>query len=67
MVSYDTIAAANLGNDRLYFNNNEAERSFDCGGGWTTGAGAGVFASNGYGGRSSSSPNIGFRSAYYEA
>ena len=67
MVSYETIAAASLGSDRLYFNNNEAERSFCCCGRWGSGAGAGVFASDGIYGRSFSYSYIGFRSAYYEA
>ena len=66
MVKYGSETVAQLGNDYFYFNNAEDERCFLCGGGWNSGANAGVFYSSGYNPRSDVGANIGFRSAYYE-
>lgn len=64
MTRYDETDTS-FGGDYFYFNNAQAERSFYCGGGWGSGANAGVFSSSGNNARSNSSANIGFRSAYY--
>lgn len=59
----DDTAGAYLG-DVLYGNNAADERSFSCGGYWSSGASAGVFCLNGNRARSYSSASIGFRSAF---
>lgn len=52
------------GSDNMWMNNGADERAFVSGGGWTYGAGAGVFALLGYNPRSHSYSGIGFRSAF---
>ena len=52
------------GEDQLYCNNSEAERSLIRGGNWNNGANAGVFYSNLNNHRSNANDNIGGRSAY---
>ncbi len=64
LFKYDSTSGAYSG-DIFYANNGAAERSFGCGGSWSSGANAGVFALYGSVARSTSSANIGFRSAYY--
>lgn len=59
----DDTAGAYLG-DYFYANSVEEERSFYCGGIWSSGAYAGVFYANGGYARSGSSGLIGFRSAF---
>ena len=57
--------AGDHGGDRFYANNGVAERLAYRGGGWGSGAGAGVFACHGGGGsRSNVGTYIGFRSAF---
>lgn len=57
-------AAADYEGDYMWWNNAAAERCVVRGGNWNMGAGAGVFALNGYYARSNSSAYFGFRSAY---
>lgn len=59
----DDTAGAYLG-DLFYANNAVAERSFCCGGYYTSGAYAGVFFLYGLNARSTSYANLGFRSAF---
>ena len=61
----DDTAGAYLG-DLFYANNAAAERSFYCGGTYTSGANAGVFSLYGYYARSHSYASLGFRSAFVE-
>ena len=61
----DSTSGAYQG-DHVYFNNNEAERAFDCGGDWDDAAGNGVFALNGTHPRPAANGHISFRSAYVE-
>ena len=63
LLKYDNTSGAYNG-DYFGFNNGAAERSFNCGGYWTDGAGAGVFGVYGYGSRSFAGGAIGFRSAF---
>lgn len=64
LLPYDTTASAYNG-DIFYFNNGEAERSFCCGGNYSS-SNAGVFYANGSNARSSAHASIGFRSAFVE-
>ncbi len=50
--------------DIFWANNSAAERCFFAGGHWTVSVGAGVFDVDGYGPRSDSGANLGFRSAF---
>ena len=52
--------------DQFYCNNGNAERSFLCGGGWSSSSHAGVFCVGGGNGRSYASAGIGFRAAFVE-
>lgn len=52
--------------DQLYCNNDNAERSFRCGGIWNHSSNAGVFFVGGYDGRSHAYAGIGFRAAFVE-
>lgn len=63
LFKYDATAGAYNG-DHVWFNSNEAERAFDCGGDWLLGARYGVFALSSNGGRDSSYAGRGFRSAF---
>lgn len=65
LLKYDNTVGAYNG-DYFYANNGAAERAFYCGGYWSHGAYAGVFACSGYFVRSNASAHIGFRSAYVE-
>lgn len=65
LFKYDATSGAYNG-DCFYFNNDEAERAFACGGYWNGGAGAGVFYVNSYHPRSHSVSNLGFRAAFCE-
>ena len=65
LLPYDSTASK-YESDAFYFNNGAAERSFYCGGCWSNGSYAGVFALDGNTSRSSSNIDIGFRSAYVE-
>lgn len=64
LFKYDATSGAYNG-DYFYFNNAEAERAFFCGGGWGSGASAGVFSVYG-GARSGSDGYFGFRSAFVQ-
>ena len=50
--------------DYMWWNNGVAERCVCRGGGWGSGANAGVFCLSGYSSRSSANAGIGFRAAY---
>ena len=61
----DETAGAYLG-DVMYANTSAEERSFCCGGYYSSGANAGVFSLDGYAARSISDAFIGFRSAFVQ-
>ena len=65
LLIYPDEPGGDYGGDGHYMNNS-GERLPLCGGGWDYTSGAGVFGVNLYYPRSSSSANIGFRSAYCE-
>ena len=65
LLKYDNTVGA-YGGDYFYANNGADERSFDCGGTWSSGANAGVFFCNGSVARTSTGDNLGFRSAFVE-
>ena len=62
---YDATAGAYNG-DYVYMDVTQAERSFYCGGSWSSGSYAGVFSLSGYCARSGWGTNLGFRSAYVD-
>ena len=65
LLKYDNTVGA-YASDRFYANSYEAERSFCCGGSWYYGANAGVFYCRGTNGRTNTSGDLGFRSAFVE-
>lgn len=65
LYKHDTTAGA-YEDDYFYWNNGAAERSLFCGGGWRSGAYAGVFSPVGSYGRAYSAGDVGFRSAFVE-
>ncbi len=65
LLKYDAGSGA-YASDRFYANSYEAERSFCCGGYWSSGAVAGVFYCNGYTVRTDTGDSLGFRSAFVE-
>ena len=61
-----SATASEYEDDHMWMNNGADERAFYSGGGWTSGAGAGLFALSGNSPRSGSGWNLGFRSAYVD-
>ena len=60
----DGISAGALGGDYVYFDNSQAERTFYCGGYYSSTTGAGVFFAFGGSARTNTSAHISFRAAY---
>ena len=65
LLPYDSTSA-NYEGDYIYYNNGAEERSFYCGGNYSSGTSSGVFYASGSSPRSNSSGIIGFRSAFVE-
>lgn len=60
----DDITAGALGGDYVYFDNAQAERTFNCGGYCSSTSSAGVFCASGHASRTNAGTGISFRAAY---
>ena len=66
MLGLDGVESTAYKSDVLYGNNGAAERSFYCGGYWSSASDAGVFYARGYYHRSNTYGGVGFRAAFVE-